>query len=479
LSEHITDWQQLWAYRPVSWLLIPSIVHVLGDEYVLLASFHLGLLAYSFVIIPRWEYFHFSRRQQWIAQLLLFFPAIASSAAFSVVNQLSASLSLAFFATALLVDNQLPAQRFNLIVVSAFFLLSVLSYEISAPLIVTYVLIKATALRRLQASSLLLLAVFPMAIVWQKVIAIEVFESPFSRATSINWLPVVFFFHTTAVSLPTNLISVTATSLVIVGVVFTLIWSAIQSMRPESKTVLATRRVDLRLIFLAGFLSNSALFLLSGSYAQITGYINRGMTGVWISLSLLLVSLLRETKTQLFVLIFVVSANSVFFWLKLVESSEAVHARETVVSEVMRFSQLPSDGSVGLVLDMPCETRDSEFRTVVFCTTWDARGALNSAGLVFPFVSIAEDRVGVSDWLSREVAVPVYLISFDENFRATEIRQLESTQANGIHKELVRTSRLGIPDDPLESCKAELAKIFELRFQIDLTRLYECLLDPY
>jgi hypothetical protein len=172
------------------------------------------------------------------------------------------------------------------------------------------------------------------------------------------------------------------------------------------------------LIVTVGLLSNGALFLFSGRFSQITGYGNRGLTSSWIIFSILIVMFFGSKATvKIFALMIFVSANYLLFWDKLVESASASSARSQVISQLIDSSVVRDSNPSTLILKVPCILPNSKFRTEIFCTAWDARGALKKNGLDLENVFLLDDR-GFTNYLQNLAETErVTIVEFTTDFK--------------------------------------------------------------
>jgi hypothetical protein len=390
LEEQIDSWRSLWSYRPVSWILIPSLLHLFNDNFALLAVLHLSLYLFSTFSILNWNKLGLSQTQKKIAAILILSPVFASSFILSPVNQLSASLSLAFFAFGLHVEKYKVNSRQALALTYSLFLLSVLSYEISIPLIFMHYLFSLKNNYRFYGNFITFPALLVLLFTWQKVIAPNFFESDFSRFGSFSLLSLVSFVFSYLVAIPQFIaVKTIGSTLAVLGVVGVLLFVTRSSS--NNPRVLIKHRFDV-LIVLAGFLSNGALFLFSGRFSQITGYGNRGQTSSWIIFSILIVILLGNKKNiKFYLLLMFTAANYLLFWDKLVESSSASLLRTKIISQLVVSPIVDYARPSTLILQLPCTLPNSKFRTEIFCTAWDARGALKFNGLEIANVFLLSD----------------------------------------------------------------------------------------
>lgn len=477
LINQIVSWQSLWAYRPVSWIVLPTILNLFNDNFMLLATFHLALYIFSVIQLVSWKTLNFNLAQKYFASILLLSPVFASTFILSPVNQLSASLSLFFFALGLMCERTSKKTRKTLFIPYFFFLLSLLSYEISLPLIFThYLFIVLAKPRSFLRISVLPVVVF-LVVFWQKIIAVNLFNSDNSRLDNLSVIPFVSFILTYLVSIPMTLIEGVFDKPYLVPVFLVLIVMVFRSFNIRKANFSVNRQTKTVLFF--GFLSSGSLFLLSGRYSLIDGYQNRGLTSSWILFSLLLISFLNQRKNLIMILIlFVVSVNYVLFVGKIGDSVQAGEVRKTVVAQILDKESLVNGSSSTIILDLPCLLPTYSFRTEIFCTSWDARGALVNKGLGFENVFVTGDT---EDSLSRFLSVSraqdnVQVVTFNNVFEIVRIDFLTPES----QESLVRQVEINIIESEakIEACKAKIAKLIRFQISGSLTEYLSCARHP-
>ena len=446
IFEHIYSWKELWAYRPISWIAMPTIIHLLHDNYALLAIFHMTLLTFGFIEIVKWRYLNLSILQQRLALVLVSAPAVSSTLVFSVINQLSASLSLALFAVGIRIDRRTMRHSQRQLLVGIAFFGSLLCYEISLPLILAHFIFSLIYQKKTFQSVIVIIFVLIAPILWQKLIAPRVFNSNFSRLNSPDLYSAKTFFYSLLVSLPINLASIIFTALpLVVLVLFIYIWA----LKFSSFGVMRKNSIELRyksVVLLIGVIVTSVLFLLSGQPSNINGYSNRGMSSAWILLSLFIASKVTRKKVFLSVTCLVfASANFIFFTQKIVEVAQDSRTRNSVVSQIKKeFEVIDIDHTAKLILDIPCSLKNSRFETVVFCTAWDAQGALMASDLNFSSVNIVRDNGAFSDFVESFVYdSKLYVVSFSEDFRVTSFQDVAPNNQAVIVDRLHRCKNKG------------------------------------
>jgi len=477
--QQVSDWTDLWAFRPISWVTIPGLVHALRDSYVLLSTVHLALISYSYIEISNWRIFAFSKRQKLLTRYLLFSPAIASSLFFSPINQLSASLSLLFFGLALQVERRNLKPAFKNILIPTLFVLSLFSYEITAPLILTYYLMNS---RRERKGYLILQAMFVFVTIvsWQKLIAPNLFSSDFSRIRAINPGAGISLFFSTFISFPFSLLTSLFDSGRLLLILFLSVLIFLYS-RNLSSSVNAPNHKFVSFVLFIGIASSSLLFIFAGAFSQINGYQNRGMSGVWILISLLLATRYEQCgNLGRYLIILVVSTNFFVFSGKVVESIEASKAREKVVSQVSEFFAASGDIAPVVFLELPCVMPAGGYKTEVFCTTWDALGAMKASGLRISNVSPIGDPSFLGNWESKDIPAGSLNFKFGNNFELEEISEAGLDDPK-FRIELLEAGRRQLfeVENRKQSCKDLAKTLVDNDFQFDWAEVVRCASDPF
>lgn len=471
LEEQVNSWKSLWSYRPVSWISIPLLLHLLNDSFVLLAILHFSFYVFSIFQILNWKKLFLNQTQKKIAAILILSPVFTSSFLLSVVNQLSASLSLFFFASGLLFEKYMGNRRGAFIGTYTFFLLSGLSYEISFPFIFMHYLFSIRKSHWLSMKNLSFPTLLVLVLIWQKIVAPNYLDSDFSRFGSLALLPLLSFVFSFLVAIPQFIIvKLVGASLIVFLLAAFLFYISGSSASPSKD--FDKDKYDV-LIIVAGFLSNGGLFLFSGRFSQITGYGNRGLTSSWILFSILLVLLFGNRRNlKLFILVIFVSANYLLFWDKLAESASASKARAQIVSELVHPSLASVSMSTTLVLDLPCFLPGSKFRTEIFCTAWDARGALKKSGLEIERVFLLDDRGFTSYLQNLDLAERVTLIEFTKDFEISSIQEVDPESREEIFSPYAE--RLISRDTVLKECIVRAKALVSLQASGELRDYLNC-----
>jgi hypothetical protein len=397
----------------------------------------------------------------------------------SPINQLSASLSLLFFALALQIEKKNLSPLLESTLIPAFFIFSLLSYEITAPLILTYYLVNSLRARK-RGLIFEAACVFVIFVAWQKIVAPNLFLSDFSRIRAFNPGAGISLFFSTGVSFPLSLL----TALFDPGkFLYILLFCGFLFLvsRKHSNVVTSRSNKSISLALFAGIASSSLLFFIAGAYSQINGYQNRGMSGTWVLISLLIATRYELSgKVGKILIILVVSTNFLVFSGKVFESIEASKAREKVVTQVSDYLTASGDTAPVVFLDMPCITPADEYKTEVFCTSWDALGALRARGISLSNVSPIGDPAFVGNWESSDIPDGSLNFKFDKEFILKDVSRAMPDDFD-FRTGLFATSNrylLEVENRKL-SCKALARNIILANFQLDWAEVVRCASDPF
>ena len=434
--ETVSNWKELWGYRPLSLLLLPLLIQVLGDSWFLFAGVQLFLylltvILFFWVLAPSKNML-----PRAIGLMLASAPAVASTVIFSPVNQMVATLSMIFAAMGHLALVKIAPSnrvRLHLILATIFFTMSLLTYEVALPLIAYSVLTNSLGLYSTNQSPSRGLGLIRWryfvpaaiagvgAIIWQKVIAPLVFQSSFSRLSGFSLDSMLTTVYTLLVSIPSNLVRI-ALEYPLALILTAAFLFAVFSMVRKNQSLLEATEANQRKIIFAGVCTLLLAVLMmsfSGQAADHTGYINRGMSLIWLPLALLLGPLFAGKKpATLAIASLLVASNSVWFSERVMESNTASDLRLEVVRELSRDSTLKGrnglDGGT-LVVDVPCALPGSESGVEIFCTSWDLRGALELEGIRFAKVQPLWDPGFSQNSMTRELQEDTSVVTLDDS----------------------------------------------------------------
>jgi hypothetical protein len=368
-----------------------------------------------------------------LGMILALAPSMASTVIFSPVNQFTSSLSLAFAASGFLLmrNSQNRGSRVTAVIGAILCLISILTYEVTLPLIIwSFISIYFSSrnsesfrwdLKELFYKLLPLFTLVSIAILWQKLLSTIFLESNFSRLTGFSIKAFVGFFYSIFVSLPGNLIFMILTNFFEFLLIVMLLIYAFPLNQKIDKDLLTERKFQILGLVLA-FSSASLLFALSSAAADLSGYLNRGLTSTWLLIILILVTAIPKTRIGSTLLIVTVASNSIWFSVKVSESNKASEARLFVVDQVLaeeNSSINSTDIDKNLTLILPCKLPSGKTDIEVFCTSWDAKGALQTFGSNFKNVLVlsTDQNVALNSLSNVLTSSSSDVYIFDQNFK--------------------------------------------------------------
>lgn len=474
LIDHINSWESLWAYRPISWIAIPTLLSLFNDNFIMLAIFHLSLYLFSVFQLVSWEKLKFNLFQKRIAGVLLLSPVFASTFILSPVNQLSASLSFLFFGLGLFYERKTSQTRARLPITYVLFLLSLLCYEITLPLIFTHFLFVVMTdpkkhYRLMAFPSIVLILVF-----WQKIVAVYLFSSNFSRLEGLSPIPLLSFVATYFISIPLVIFEGLFDYYFFALLLSIFLYFIYRREGVEQGKVKFEKNTLLTLLI--GFFSSSSLFLFSGRYSLIEGYENRGLTSSWILFSLMLVALLSSRKFWVSLLVVLVtSVNYILFVDKMGEALKASDLGKSVVGQILNQKTLVNRVPQTIIVDIPCLLPNSSFQSEVFCTSWDLRGALLNKGLQIPNVWVTEDAL-LTFLIDLDPRESIQVITFNKEFELVRVEPITTElQDNLIRKIELRSQK---SKSKIEDCKYKLSQLVKLQISGSPSEYLRCARHP-
>jgi hypothetical protein len=427
----VNDWKELWGYRPVSLIFLPLVIQFFGTSWFLFAGTQLALYLLTIFVYFWWLSPSTNRVSRTIGLVLAGAPAVASTLIFSPVNQLVATVAMFFaaighFALVKLTPNN--RSRWGLIMATAAFTISLLTYEVALPLVAYSVLTKSLDLYSTAKDT----PIWPIhirwiyltpaliagtsAFVWQKLIAPVLLESSFSRLSGFKFESLLTVVHTVFISIPSNLLRIVfeyPLPLVLGSLVCFGILISMRTAEPRPATEAANHRKILLAAFIS-LLAGGIIFSMSGHAADHTGYINRGMSLLWLPLALLLGAIFASRRPIVLALAaLLVASNSVWFFERVLESNSASDLRLKVVKQLI---DSPPSNAVGktVYVDVPCTLPGSKSGIEIFCTSWDLYGALDLGGLGFSGVITVWDPSFGDVALTMNLEEQATVLSFDD-----------------------------------------------------------------
>lgn len=390
--DSLQNWKEIWAIRPLSWVSIPAIIGVFGNNAILYFTLNSSLFLVSVLMLGFSLSSILSRNLIFVFLIISAAPAISSTVLLSPVNQLETTFSFLVIAfLALLVSHSKLGPYTTLIVYFLFSTIALFFYEslvgvLVLPLLITYFLQRKTLIYAIAGLALSLSIVF----VWQKIVVLEFVARDFSRIKGLNLGAFASYIYAAIPGYLFNLIAV-ITHTYINSVIFLLLLASLffkifypvttlkTKNAPENNKNYETKFV---LVFIAfGFLASGFLYFLSGLVADSSGYPNRTLLGFNLLLGVL-TWIILENNSRLnvrFLASFLIAANLVWFFQVSLESSRASSQRVEQLARVSSSLQsIDSQASKNdlIFLDIPCFMPNSYSRVFLFCANWDLDSAL-------------------------------------------------------------------------------------------------------
>ena len=176
-----------------------------------------------------------------------------------------------------------------------------------------------------------------------------------------------------------------------------------------------------------------------------------------------------------FAIILIVATNYVLFLGKIEDSVLASDARRNVLAEIQSQQNLIGSGKSTLILDVPCLLPEGKFRTEVFCTAWDARGALAQRGLNFENVFLTEDSLPLN-LNSLKIDSQVQVLFFDKNFKIVQVADLTAEVRSELVTQTERNARES--KAKIEACKSKISQLFKFRKSGSIDEYLQCARHP-
>jgi len=395
-KDSLANWAEIWAIRPLSWVVIPAIINTFGNISILYFLLNSSLFLVSILILCISLSRVLSRKLIFVFLIISAAPSISSTVLLSPVNQLETTLSFVVISLLALLISKCQFGAFATVFV--YFLFSTVAlffYEslvgiLILPLLITYLLYRRTLYFALAGLALSISVVF----IWQKLLVLEFVAQDFSRIKGFNlgafasYMYAVipgYFFNLVAVSTHTYFNFIIFLFL-LVSLFFKIIHSTSELKIKTSHEKDGIQEEKVILVFITlGFLASGFLYFLSGLVADSSGYPNRTLLGFNILVGVLTWVLL-ERNTRLIVRIlasFLIAANLVWFFQISLESNRASNERIEQLGKVSLGLQ-NADSQIGkydlIFLDIPCFMPNSFSRVFLFCANWDLDSALRLGG---------------------------------------------------------------------------------------------------
>ena len=487
-GDSLDNWKEIWAIRPLSWVTIPAIIGIFGNNAILYFSLNSSLFLASVLMLGLSLSSILSRNLIFVFLIISSAPAISSTVLLSPVNQLETTLSFIVIAfLSLLVSQSKLGSYTTLIVYFLFSTVALFFYEslvgvLVLPLLITYFLQRKTLIYAMAGLALSLSVVF----VWQKIVVLEFVAQDFSRIKGLNlgafasYMYAVipgYFFNLIAVITHTYVNSVIF--LLLLASLFFKIFYPVTALKtknpPENNRNYETKVV---LVFIAfGFLASGFLYFLSGLVADSSGYPNRTLLGFNLLLGVLTWIILGTNSriVSRFLASFLIAANLVWFLQISLESSRASGERVEQLARVSSGLQsIDSQANKNdlIFLDVPCFMPNSYSRVFLFCANWDLDSALRLRGYEGPKILLTNSsstyfeeeselrmggvRVDLGKSLLLELAgdglfnlgeysTPIDLyLNNKERFRRTNLSEIEGSNSNCLTSGVLLRNELGL-----------------------------------
>lgn len=476
----LVEYKELWAYRPVSWVILSLIVSIFGSQFVMYMLLHLTLTAIASFILIFKVLENASQSQRKLLIVAIFSPAIASSYLFSPVNQITGGLAFLFGALGIYFFKKRYVALFYELLSVIFFSLSLCSYEYFAPLIAFFVFENISLSRKQIRFNLLTLRPFlvslALAISWQKIFAPLLFAAEASRIVGLSSESAFSFIIFLFLTLPINLLIQPFLN----PFIFSLtIISTLLIFRNSNHSFLKekiTKRALLSICLLG------SLFVISGSPADQSGYYNRGLFSTWILIVIVTTDLTASKRKWLSLLmIFVLSANLSWMISRVEEAKIASDLRNNMISEIVPRAEFTktSNTQTVLLLNSPCRLPNSESKIEIFCTSWDAKGALINSNIYFNSVGVITDRNFSIDEISNNgVDNRSYIVvRFNSSGKIVSLIEKKRFNSSDLRKEIrFAQARDGLDSLNYTRCRDEF--LSAMNFDSNFGLVFRCLVDP-
>lgn len=391
-------WFPLFANRPLAPIPIVSSTMLLGLNFSGYLALNAGLYLISLGLLSRVI-------NRWLEEfsVLGFFalasiPIIAMPILVSPINCSVNNFSLLLWAISLLsLIKYCESGRLLFYFLSyLFLLLCLLTYEIILPMIILnaclpYFLIKSNKRPKwlyVMKYLLPMLGIVGIILLWQKIIAPEIFSVVYSRITFSwqrtywgldGWLSI---FYEKMPNLYIKLWSLYKAEVLISVSAIALIFFSIKSLI-NTKATKPTSTAAFLLIVCLVFFSCYVIFSLGGAKGiEIGDYGSRILSSTWLAFSLLLASLLNVSrgflkKLILILFLFITSFSATAFIIQRNNYISSWQLQQRIIENVMNLVRVNNIKTpINIIGDVP-QYLDSNFNNeVVFSAPWDFGYAL-------------------------------------------------------------------------------------------------------
>jgi hypothetical protein len=386
LWDDLVAWQGTWSIRPVSWLLMPVAIHMFhGETFLFFALNSLLYLTAAFLLSSSLS-IAANKFTRFFIFIGISLPIFSDSVILSPVNQLSATLSIVFFALGLQLQKK-NFSRSRSLFASVFYMLSFLSYEISLGLILLIPIAlmgtRKKALKSVRTFNSLLPVVTALALslIWQKILVSALFGSSNTRLSSPDPFGVLEYLNVWLIEIPKKIFAEQEILGVLSLVCILLMWR----IKRRKMSSLDTKHWVPYLILLA--LSPSVLYIFSGYHATSNGYLNRGLSTAWIVNVVLIAHLIQSAPYKRILLVLPCILALLLFQDRINDAIHVSNQRTLIANSVktgisdIDSSALYNKSQPAIILaDVPCTAWDSRNRLTIYCTSWDLSSELALRG---------------------------------------------------------------------------------------------------
>jgi len=493
--DRYASWFPLFSNRPVAPLILSAFSKLCGDKPVGYIIANLAMWLTGLVLIARVLQRFFSARFLLVFLGLASFPSIASTVIFSICMQLVGVASVLFWAISFyLLDCHLRDKRLGYLAASLFFIaLSLLTYEISLPFLVINLLYPFLFQSALQKNSIKIhfyKYVLPVFFILAGVLILQKMIMPhfmpvYSRLTPGSWIAclgsLISWFWALLVDFPLLINdalqrgfvanaaeTVMGLSPVVVAGLFALLLVRTQPIKPSGLLVgneeTIRRKYQLLCIASIALLSASLLFVLSGTGALVSGYMNRGLTSTWILFALVtaIVSDLYWRRTWgAFVLVLIV-LNACSFMLQRDNYAQSWRLQKEIALSVvkkMREANAPHNATMlgHVPRYVPYSYNDEE----LFQNSWDFSNALWLADRSFELNAMPLNPVNVDHLEIKPSGVTLnywgadfsnlWFYEYNARFGTARLTKISgmadaTTVAQQVSRSKINTWPLSVPD---------------------------------
>jgi hypothetical protein len=163
------------------------------------------------------------------------------------------------------------------------------------------------------------------------------------------------------------------------------------------------------------------------------------------------------------------------------EAKIASDFRSKTVSELV--SRIESTNTITpksiLILNLPCRLPNSESKIEIFCTSWDAKGALRNLNTYFNFVEVITDRnFPFNEITHSEMVEQNYVVvRFNAGGNIISVKERTQFKLSDLNEEIgFARKRDGLNSLNNTRCRNEF--LSALSFDSEFGLIFHCLLDP-